>query len=90
MTRKAPLTPDQVKEQFRRRGVTLTEWARERGFPRQAVYRVLNGQLKANFGASHEIAVALGLKVEEDVDAPAPAKPSTPAASRNPQSAKAA
>lgn len=90
MTRKAtPLTPDQVKEQFRRRGVTLTDWARERGFPRQAVYRVLNGQLKANFGVSHEIAVALGMKVAEDVDV-ASAKPSTPAAGRNAQSKQAA
>ncbi|WP_241374860.1 DNA-binding protein [Escherichia coli] len=29
---------------------------------RQEVYRVLNGQTKARYGKSHEIAVKLGLK----------------------------
>ncbi|WP_232301200.1 DNA-binding protein [Gilvimarinus agarilyticus] len=56
------LTPNQVKERFRARGITVTQWAEEQGYRRDAVYRVLNGFDKANYGRAHEIAVALGLK----------------------------
>lgn len=56
------MTPDQVKRHLRDQGKTLTQWAREHGFPRQEVYRVLNGQSKAYYGQAHQIAVALGLK----------------------------
>lgn len=59
------LTPEQVKQRFRQKGVTITAWAAERGFKRSAVYRVLNGFDKANYGKAHEIAVALGLKVAD-------------------------
>lgn len=56
------LTPEKVKERFRTQGITVTDWAREHGFPRNAVYLVLNGVTKAHYGQAHEIAVALGLK----------------------------
>ncbi len=56
------LTAEQVKERFRQRGKTFTAWAEENGYTRNEVYRVLNGQAKANYGKAHEIAVALGLK----------------------------
>lgn len=56
------MTADQVKSLFRQRGVTFTQWAKEHGYSRNEVYRVLNGQTKANYGKSHEIAVKLGLK----------------------------
>ncbi|AAQ13935.1 MULTISPECIES: DNA-binding protein [Pseudomonas] len=56
------LTADQVKQRFRQAGKTFTEWAKENGYARNDVYRVLNGQLKANYGQAHEIAVKLGLK----------------------------
>lgn len=56
------LTADQVKERFRLAGKTFTTWANENGYTRDMVYRVLNGQAKANYGKSHEIAVKLGLK----------------------------
>ncbi|MEI1048808.1 hypothetical protein VUS55_31510, partial [Pseudomonas aeruginosa] len=46
-TQKA-LTPDQVKQRFRQRGITITQWAAEHGYKRNAVYRVLNGFDKAN------------------------------------------
>lgn len=59
------LTPEQVKQQFRQRGVTITQWADERGYKRHAVYRVLNGFDKAYYGQAHEIAVKLGLKESE-------------------------
>lgn len=59
------LTATQVKERFRQRGKTITAWAEENGYTRNEVYRVLNGQAKANYGKAHDIAVALGLKVPD-------------------------
>lgn len=57
------MTPaDRVKQQFHQRGITFTDWAEKHGYTRQEVYRVLNGQAKAKYGRAHEIAVALGLK----------------------------
>ena len=56
------MTPLQVKNKFRAEGKTFTQWADEHGYPRNAVYRVLNGFDKANYGRAHEIAVKLGLK----------------------------
>lgn len=58
------MTAEQVKAQFRQRGITFTRWAEDHGYTRNEVYRVLNGQVKANYGKSHEIAVKLGLKSE--------------------------
>lgn len=60
------LTPsERVKKQFIQRGITFTDWAKEHGYPRHEVYRVLNGQSKAKYGRAHDIAVALGLKPTE-------------------------
>lgn len=56
------LTVDQVKANFLHLGITFTRWAEENGYTRNEVYRVLNGQSKANYGKAHEIAVKLGLK----------------------------
>ena len=56
------LTANQVKERFRQAGKTISEWATENGYTRNEVYRVLNGQAKANYGKAHDIAVKLGLK----------------------------
>lgn len=83
MKARKALTPDQVKQQFRARGLTLTQWAADHGYSREAVYRVINGKDKAHFGRAHEIAVALGLKVPKG-------EPSTPANDRNTQQRAAA
>lgn len=56
------MTPDQIKKNLREQGKTITDWARERGYSRVEVYRVLNGQSKAYYGKAHAIAVELGLK----------------------------
>ncbi len=67
MTRKKqPLTPDQVRAQFRARGQSFKEWALEHGWDHKAVSRVLTGCEKGYRGRSHEIAVALGLKLPAD------------------------
>ena len=59
------LTADQVKENFRQAGKTITRWALENGYTRNEVYRVLNGQAKAHYGKAHDIAVKLGLKTND-------------------------
>lgn len=55
-------TPEQVRQRFRQQGKTLSEWARENGYEPIAVYRVMGGINKGNYGRAHEIAVKLGLK----------------------------
>lgn len=65
MTRIRPLSPDQVRQHMRQHGVTLTRWAEEHGYPREAVYRVLSGKDKAHYGRAHDIACALGLKIPD-------------------------
>ena len=62
MANQKVLTPEQVKQRFKQRGITVTKWAEEHGFKRNAVYRVLNGFDKAHYGQAHDIAVTLGLK----------------------------
>ena len=84
MPKTTPLTPEQVRARLRQSGQTLTQWAAERGYRREAVYRVINGRDKAHFGQAHEIAVALGLKV------PVETEPSTGAAAGNTHTAEAA
>ena len=55
-------TPEQAKSEFEARGESFADWAREHGYDRLYVYRVLNGTIKAKRGIGHEIAVKLGLK----------------------------
>lgn len=59
-------TAEQIKERLRMQGITVTQWASDRGYKRREVYRVLNGQSKAHYGTAHEIAVALGMKPRSD------------------------
>lgn len=56
------MTPEKIKQQLRNQGKTISDWAKEHGYPRHEVYRVLNGQSKAYYGRAHRIAVDLGLK----------------------------
>lgn len=56
------MNTQKVKDQFAAQGVPVSEWAEKNGFPRDAVYRVLNGFTPCKRGQSHAIAVALGLK----------------------------
>lgn len=59
-----PLTPEQVKLGFRKRGTTIKAWAKENGYSSNRVYRILNGLDKCSWGKGHEIAVKLGLKLD--------------------------
>lgn len=59
------MTADKIKARLRAQGKTLTQWSEEHGYPRSAVYRVINGVDKAHYGRAHEIAVKLGMKSAE-------------------------
>lgn len=56
------MTPEQLKQRFRREGKTLAQWAREHGYAPNKVYRVTAGIDKGYYGDAHDIAVKLGLK----------------------------
>jgi gp16 family phage-associated protein len=52
----------QITERLWEEGKTVSEWAKERGFPVRAVRAVIYGHNQGNWGQAHRIAVALGLK----------------------------
>lgn len=74
-----------VKKSFEDNGVSITDWASERGFDRELVYSVLNGRAAGRRGQSHKIAVALGLK-EPPAAWPFPARPDQVSPPRPPRS----
>ena len=47
------MTPDQIKQKFRREGRTFSQWARDRGYSVNKVLRVLNGFEKGHYGQAH-------------------------------------
>ena len=55
----------QAKDNLRRKGMTITAWAKANGYKPSVAIQVLNGQKKGNYGEPHRIAVALGLKSDE-------------------------
>lgn len=56
------MTPSQVKAKFAEQGQPVSDWADKNNFPRDAVYRVLNGFTPCKRGQSFAIAVKLGIK----------------------------
>lgn len=64
MKHKAQLkTPEQVRAEFDRLGISVAEWSRAHAVNRQLVYEILAGKRSAfRRGQSHRIAVLLGLK----------------------------
>jgi gp16 family phage-associated protein len=60
-----PKTPDSVRAEFYRKGITFNEWAIRHGFKYFNVIAVMNGRTKCRRGESHQIAIALGLKQPE-------------------------
>lgn len=63
---KALKTAEQVKAEYRAKGIPLSRVAEEKGWRPQDIYKVLNGQSRGNFGIGHEIAVYFGLKHSAD------------------------
>jgi len=60
-----PKTVEEVREEFDRKGDSISHWAVENGFSPSLVYRVLRGTDIPKRGKSHDIAVKLGLKQGE-------------------------
>jgi gp16 family phage-associated protein len=58
-------TADQVRADWRAKGLTMKEWANTNGFPITAVKAVMSGHNKGHFGQAHRIKVALGMKGED-------------------------
>ena len=51
-----------AKNEIRKSGLTVPQWAEKHGFKVRAVRAVLSGHNKGHFGTAHKIAVALGTK----------------------------
>lgn len=60
-------TVQQVRAEFRRKGISIGSWADKNGFSRASVNQVLTGRNAATVGVGHKIAVLLGLKDGEIV-----------------------
>jgi len=61
-------TPQEVRAEFLRKGLSIGSWADKHGFDRATVNQVLTGRNSATRGVGHKIAVMLGLKDGEIVD----------------------
>lgn len=59
---KAIRTPEEVRADFQRKGLSISAWAKEHGFGRATVHAVLSGRLAGRIGQSHRVAVLLGIK----------------------------
>ena len=54
-------TPDEVRAELQRQGVSITQWAIANKFSPNLVFEVLGGRKKGARGQAHDIAVKLGL-----------------------------
>ncbi|MDI1279269.1 DNA-binding protein [Methylobacter sp.] len=59
------MTLEEVKEEFRKKGITRKEWAKQRKLNYRTVISVMNGTNKGEYGEAHRVAVTLGLKEGE-------------------------
>ena len=55
-------TRKEAKNELVKQGLSVACWARKHGFSAGQVHDVLRKDLPCNFGASHKIAVLLGIK----------------------------
>ncbi len=63
-------TADEARAEFKRKGISISQWAAANNFSVNLVFEVLAGRKQGVRGQSHKIAVKLGLKegdvVEDD------------------------
>jgi gp16 family phage-associated protein len=55
-------TAEQVKEDFLRQGISISGWAKQHGFSKSTVHRVIAGETHNRWGKAHKVAVLLGMK----------------------------
>jgi gp16 family phage-associated protein len=53
-------------------GVSISEWAELKGFPKEIVYAVLSGRSRGSRGQAYEVAVELGIKPRPPRDGTSP------------------
>jgi gp16 family phage-associated protein len=68
-----------VRGDFFAQGLTIKKWAEDRGYNPRLVYMILQGNVRCTRGASHKIAVDLGLKTGHKAQPLAKYKPAQPA-----------
>lgn len=73
----------ELREWFEANGLSVSAWAKARGFAPETVYALLAGRTRGRRGEAHAAAVALGLKALPRADLPAP--PTNPRLSQAPQ-----
>jgi gp16 family phage-associated protein len=62
-------TPQEIKAEWLRKGLTQNNWARNHGFNLATVSQVMSGKNMGSRGTGHKIAVMLGLKDGEIIAA---------------------
>lgn len=60
-------TPEEVRAEFKRKGVSIASWATANNLSVNMVFEVLSGRKKGIRGQAHKVAVLLGLKEGEVV-----------------------
>ena len=61
-------SPAEVKAEFHRNGISISQWSKENGISVLIVYQLLAGRRVGMRGESHRAAVLLGLKDGEVVN----------------------
>ncbi|NDV20943.1 DNA-binding protein [Pseudodesulfovibrio sp. JC047] len=61
-------TSEEVRAEFKRKGISISQWAIANAFPPNLVYDVLAERRNPTRGQTHRIAVTLGLKDGEIVN----------------------
>ncbi|WP_150538950.1 DNA-binding protein [Actinobacillus vicugnae] len=57
-------TREEVKAWFREQNITQAEWGRRNGYNSNEISRVLNGKSKLNYGRERDIAIKLGIQID--------------------------
>lgn len=68
MEKRTIRTPQEVRNEFNRKGVSMASWARDNGFDKATLSQVLSGCNAATRGQGHKIAVLLGIKDGEIIE----------------------
>lgn len=58
-------TPNQIKHQLRKQGLTLKQFAEANGFKYRTVSDVIRGQRHGNYGEGRDVRIKLGLPVND-------------------------
>lgn len=58
-------TPQEIRDEWFRKGMTQSQWARDHGIAGSVVSSVMNGQNRCRKGTGHRVAIMLGLKAGE-------------------------